>query len=639
MDATGQMSLKWFRHPKGMEKSFTLNKWIFVSGKVKFFMNRPEMLHPEIIWNANPPGCENNQEALLIPESSTHKIGRIVPIYIEVDGVPTTKLRKILWEAIQYSDCLHEDLPEHLTLKHKLPLLSQAIKDIHFPPPDGNIEALHNFNTPAHARLIYEEFLKFEYLVIKQRQRAEKESAKSFGPNGGTTKLNELKALLPFRLTNDQESALKDILRDFLAPHPMNRLIQGDVGSGKTAVAFLTAGAVIGEGYQAALMAPTEILAEQHFNTAINLFHGELNVALLTGKTKAKERKELISRLASGEPMLLIGTHALIEDPVKFKNLSYILIDEQHRFGVEQRLKLRKKGIQTDSRHGHQLHPHTLVLTATPIPRTLALTVFGDLFVTTIREKPPGRSPVKTKLVSEENKTGAYSFIYNQLKKGHQAYFIYPLVEESEAEGFQNLKDAVSEAENLKKSFPEFEVGLLHGQLKGDEKNKIMEAFKRNEIQILVSTTVVEVGVDVPNATVMAVAHAERFGLSQLHQLRGRVGRSHMQSYCYLFYPKYASDITSKRLNVLETTDDGFIIAQADLEIRGPGEFLGTRQSGSLPFKIANLIRDESWLFKARDDALDLLKTDPELEDPKNATLKAYYVREGNVQFEWLKTS
>jgi ATP-dependent DNA helicase RecG len=416
------------------------------------------------------------------------------------------------------------------------------------------------------------------------------------------------------------------------------------VGSGKTAVAFITAGLVLAEGYQAVLMAPTEILAEQHFKNAQKLFQGKLNVRLLTGKTPPLEREDLARRLSEGEPLLLIGTHAVLEDAVVFKNLAYTLIDEQHRFGVDQRRTLRNKGRRIDTVTGRAVLPHSLVLTATPIPRTLALTAYGDLEVSSIRELPPGRLPIKTKVVIDHRDRGetarAFETIKGELRAGRQAYFIYPLVNESEAEGFTQLKSAVSEAERLQAQvFSEFKVGLLHGQMKSEDKARVMQGFERNEIQVLVSTTVVEVGVDVPNATVMAIQHAERFGLSQLHQLRGRVGRGQHASLCFLFSHPNAGDTTSLRLEVLEKTQDGFKIAEADLEIRGPGEFLGTRQSGGLPFRLANLVRDQHWLLKARDDASELLKNDPDLLLPENIALRRYYEREGHAQFERLKTS
>lgn len=623
-DATGSMNLKWFHAPRGMDQRFTQGTQIMVTGTVKMFMGRPEIVHPEITWGLS---------------TSTENVGRVVPVYTELEGISSRVLRKILWEALErFSFALTEDLPESLLKQHGLPRLAEAVRAIHF-PSDSNIQELIDFNSPSHRRLIYEEFLKFEYLVLRQRLKMQRENAPAFGKNGGPTASESLEKLLPFTLTQGQKQAIGEILTDIAEPHPMNRLIQGDVGSGKTAVAFLSAGCVLAEGGQVALMAPTEILAEQHFKNARTLFQGKLNVALLTGRTPASERNALQARLAAGEPLLLVGTHALLEAPVAFKNLCYILIDEQHRFGVEQRRTLRHKG--TRSENGKTVFPHTLILTATPIPRTLALTAYGDLALSSIRELPPGRTPVETRVVREAaQKSKAYQRIREELKNGHQAYFIFPLVNDSEAEGFTQLKSAVTEAERLQREvFPEFKVGLLHGQQKSEEKTAIMDGFKSGAIHILASTTVVEVGVDVPNATVMAIEHSERFGLSQLHQLRGRVGRGAKQSYCFLFTASRSGQNSASRLEVLEETNDGFKIAEADLEIRGPGEFLGTRQSGGLPFRMANLVRDQEWLLRARDDAMKLVREDPDLRGPENLPLRKFYEREGSLQFDRLKTS
>lgn len=622
-DETGVISLKWFHAPRGMEERFIPGIELIVHGTVKMYMNRPEIVHPEISWSAS---------------SSEHNVGRVIPVYVEIEGIPTRTLRKILWEALErYGETITEDLPEQYLSAHGLPKLSSAIREIHFPTTEApeRIQKLIDFDTPAHWRMIYEEFFKFEYLVLRQRLGMEKKLALSFGKDGGPQALIALEQTLPFQLTQGQKKAIQDIVTDITQPHPMNRLIQGDVGSGKTAVAFLTAGFALAEGSQAVLMAPTEILAEQHFKNAAKLFGGKLNVALLTGKSTNTERVALFARLKTGEPLLLIGTHALLEDPVVFANLNYIMIDEQHRFGVEQRRTLRQKGT-----YGKRL-PHTLILTATPIPRTLALTAYGDLSVTSITELPPGRTPVVTKVCQDNAaKDRAYQTIRRELASEHQAYFIYPLVSDSEAEGFTHLKSAIAEAERLQKEvFPDFKVALLHGQMKAEEKARVMESFKSRESQVLVSTTVIEVGVDVPNATIMVIEHSERFGLSQLHQLRGRVGRGAAQSYCFLLSHPRVGETSSQRLEVLESTNDGFKIAEADLEIRGPGEFLGTRQAGSLPFRLANLVRDREWLIRARDNASDLLKFDPDLELPVHQRLRRYYEREGSLQFERLKTS
>jgi ATP-dependent DNA helicase RecG len=634
-DETGQLGLKWFYPPRGMEKRFVPGVQIVVTGKVKYYLGRPEIVHPEITWGASG-GESDDHEAH--PD-----LRRVVPIYVEIEGVPSRTFRKVLWEAVEkYSHLLKEDLPDYLLQRRKVPSIVEAVKALHFPPdhPDFQLTSLAEFNTPAHRRLIYGEFFKFEYLILRQKLNVERASAVPIGRKQGMDQVLKLTKMLPFLLTQGQNQSLRDILEDFSQSHPMNRLIQGDVGSGKTVIAFLSAGCVLSEGGQATLMAPTEILAEQHYKNAIKLFKGELNAVLLTGKSTPVERIALQKRLSLGEPILVIGTHALLEDSVVFKNLQYVMIDEQHRFGVEQRRTLRQKGIQRDA-SGKLLLPHSLILTATPIPRTLALTAFGDLDVTSIRDLPPGRSAIKTQVVRDStHRARVYRQIRKELESGRQAYFIYPLVNESEAEGFTQLKSAVVEAEKLAQDvFPDFLVGLLHGQMKSEEKAAVMDRFQKGEIRILVSTTVIEVGVDVPNSTVMAIEHAERFGLSQLHQLRGRVGRGQFQSYCYLFSKSRSGGTTSARLEVLEETGDGFKIAEADLEIRGPGEFLGTRQAGGLPFRLANLVRDRELLLIARDDATEIMRADPDLIRPEHLSLRQYYEREGGIQFERLKTS
>ncbi len=616
-DASGVVTLKWFRVPYGMDSSFKAGAKFRATGTPKKYMNQMEILHPEISWNM---------------ESQEIGTGRVIPIYVELDGIPNRTLRKVLWNAIEsFAKHWPEEIPHALLDRYGLPEAARAVREIHF-PENTPIEELLAFRGPAHRRMIFEEFFKFEYLVLKKRQGLTREPAVAYLRHTSEGAVNDLLTLLPFSLTGGQRQALEDILTDLSHPHPMNRLVQGDVGSGKTAVALLAAGAVIAQGGQVALMAPTEILAEQHRMGAEKLLHGKIACELLTGRSSTIERKRILTRLQSGEPILLIGTHALLEDPVEFVNLTLAMIDEQHRFGVEQRQTLREKGRGTV--------PHTLILTATPIPRTLALTAYGDLEVSSITELPPGRTPIRTHVVKPAQIARAYERIRQELQSGRQAYFIFPLVAESEAEGFTALKAATLEAERLQKEvFPEFKVGLLHGKLSGSEKVETMRAFKACELQILVSTTVVEVGVDVPNATVMVVEHAERFGLSQLHQLRGRVGRGGQQSWCFLFPSGRVSEDSSARLGVLEEFSDGFKIAEADLEIRGPGEFLGTRQAGALPFKIGNLVRDRELLLQARVEAEKILLSDPELTQTTHAPLRAYLNREGAERLERLKTS
>ncbi len=616
------ISLKWFRTYKGFEQKFEPGIKIIATGAVKVFGSIREMVHPDIQFDL---------------EEELH-VGRIVPIYTEIDGIPTKTLRKILDTALSLAlPSIKEELPVPALRKHGLPGIAHAIREVHFPPviPGGQTtqgeEAFADFKSPAHQRLIYEEFFKFEWHILSKRLNLEKEKGHPLDSARLKASLQTHLKALPFTLTRGQTEALEAIGGDLCRPHPMNRLLQGDVGAGKTAVAFLSALGVMDQGFQAALMAPTEILAEQHYMNLKRLYGDQVPVKLLVGKTTTTERRAIQELLDTGGAALLIGTHALIEDPVRFKNLGLVIIDEQHRFGVDQRRKLREKSV---------IQPHTLVMTATPIPRTLALTAYGDLEVSVIRERPPGRTPIKTRLIRSAEHRKMIEVITHELNSGRQAYFIFPLVNDSEEESFKHLKSAVSAAETLANEvFPQFRVGLLHGQLSPSEKAAVMERFRKNEVQILVSTTVVEVGVDVPNATIMVIEHPERFGLSQLHQLRGRIGRGQYASTCFLKTDRPEHIPTPERLEVMCETEDGFRIAEADLELRGPGEFLGTRQSGALPFKIASLVRDQDWLIKARDDVMQILKADPSLKLPENRPFKAYLETSGKLESAHLKTS
>ncbi|NDF14690.1 ATP-dependent DNA helicase RecG [bacterium] len=613
------ISLKWFRIFKGFEAKFEPGTKIIATGSIKAFGAIREMIHPEIQFDLE----------------DDVNVGRVIPVYTEIDGVPTKTLRRILDTALNHAvGSLKEELPLSVLQRHSFPTLPRAIREVHFPSENhgvGGNQDFANFRSPAHQRLIYEEFFKFEYHMLSKRLDLQKEKGHALDSSLLEKSLALSRSRLPFALTVGQETALKDIFQDLAEPHPMNRLLQGDVGAGKTAVAFLSALALMDQGFQVALMAPTEILAEQHFQNLLRTFGADIPARLLLGKTTTSERKSLQSLLDEDRPALVIGTHALIEDPVKFRKLGFVIIDEQHRFGVDQRRKLREKSV---------IQPHTLVMTATPIPRTLALTAYGDLAVSTIRERPPGRTPIKTHLVRQAEFGKMNEFIKKELREGRQAYYIFPLVNDSEEESFKHLKSAVSSAETLANEvFPEFKVGLLHGQLSPGEKAQVMERFRKNEVQVLVSTTVVEVGVDVPNATVMVIEHPERFGLSQLHQLRGRIGRGKHASTCFLKTERPPHLPTPERLEVMCETEDGFRIAEADLELRGPGEFLGTRQSGSLPFKIASLIRDQEWLSKAREDVLQLIKEDPELKSADSKPFKLYLESTGRLESAHLKTS
>ncbi|MBN20982.1 MAG: ATP-dependent DNA helicase RecG, partial [Bdellovibrionaceae bacterium] len=626
-DETGVLNLKFFNIYSGLENQYRIGRELVLSGKVKKFRGSAEMIHPEIAKTGSGG------------EKSTHA-GRVIPIYTEIEGISTRILRTVLWNALEkFGKHLQDEIPQHILKKYTFPSLKKSILELHFPSESTSLEALALHKTPYHQRLIFEEFFRFEFLVLRKRMLATKESAQNVQSKEALEAMENLATLLPFELTGDQKKSLQEIHENLCTPHPMNRLIQGDVGSGKTVVAFLSAAMLLAHGSQACLMAPTEILAEQHYKNAIKLFGGRLNVFLITGKTKKSERTKIIGRLISGEPALLIGTHALIEPDIQFRNLDLVMIDEQHRFGVQQRQTLREKGIRYNS-IGIKVNPHQLILTATPIPRTLALTAYGDLSVTSIRQKPSGRSPIETQVIIEAKRKSAYEKIKSEISKGRQAYLIYPLVNESEAEGFTDLKSAVEHAKKLQETiFSEYKVGLLHGKMKNDDKSKIMSDFLNQKIHILVSTTVVEVGVDNPNATIIGIEHSERFGLSQLHQLRGRVGRGKYQSFCFLFTSGRLSETGTLRLQALEKSTDGFKIAEMDLEIRGPGEFLGTRQSGSLPFRLANLVRDKDWLIQARESVQSIMKKDPELEMNEHFKLKNFLHTSGVQSVNRLKTS
>jgi ATP-dependent DNA helicase RecG len=484
-------------------------------------------------------------------------------------------------------------LPKGLREKYDLMELKEAIPNIHFPKDSDSLKI-------ARRRLVFDEFFYLQVgLLQRQKQAKAIQTGAILTPKGKL--LEKFQKILPFKFTGAQQRVINEILTDLQKATPMNRLVQGDVGSGKTVVAVMAILAAIQSGYQAALMAPTEVLAEQHYHKLVswfNLLH--LPVELLTGSTKIAKRREIHSQLETGELPLLVGTHALIQDKVNFQRLGLVVIDEQHRFGVQQRAKLQQKGEQ----------PHVLTMTATPIPRTLALTVHGDLDVSQIDELPPGRQQIKTTLLNGHQRTQAYDLIRREVAQGRQVYVVLPLVEESEK---LDLRSAVDEHQKLQESvFPDFQVGLLHGRMNSAEKEEAIHKFRDNETQIIVSTTVIEVGVDVPNATVMLIEHAERFGLSQLHQLRGRVGRGAAQSFCLLMSSSRSAD-AQQRLKVLEQSQDGFFISEMDMRFRGPGEVMGTRQSGVADFTLASLVEDEDVLLLARQAAEKVIDMDASL--------------------------
>ena len=526
--------------------------------------------------------------------------GRIVPVYEKVGSVTSKTTRRIVHAALELlPPAVADPLPPEVSHEHGLINRRTALIHAHFPAQGTSMEDLERCRTPAQKRLIFEEFFVFQ-LGLALRRRATATARKPRTIRVDERIRRAALDVLPFRLTGDQRQALKEIVGDLTCDRPMNRLLQGDVGSGKTIVALLAALVAMENGLQAAVMSPTELLAEQHhLNIASILGPARFEVVLLTGTLAARARRDVWDSLAAGRAQLAVGTHALMQDAVRFKELGLVIIDEQHRFGVIQRAALRRKGVQ----------PDVLVMTATPIPRTLALTAYGDLDVSVIRELPPGRQPVVTRLAPEGKRREVYEFVRRQLRAGRQGYVVYPLVEESEK---VDLKAATEMARHLAADvFQDFRVGLVHGRMKPDERDAVMTAFGAGEVNLLVATTVIEVGIDVANATVMLVEHAERFGLAQLHQLRGRVGRGPHRAYCILLHQGRLSDAAGARLDAVAATSDGFEIAERDLEIRGPGDFFGTRQSGIPTLRVGDLLRDYATMDEVRRAAHAWLAQDP----------------------------
>jgi ATP-dependent DNA helicase RecG len=539
---------------------------------------------------------ERSPDAAAGDEDSTIHTGRIVPIYEKAGSVTPRMQRTIMHELVEQLPAeLPDPVPGAIRLARTLPDRRRAIVDTHFPPKGTPIATLNAFRGPAQQRLIFEEFFLFQAgLVLRKRRQSADRKPRTVTINDRVRE--SARRVLPFRLTGGQRQALKEIVDDLQRPQPMNRLLQGDVGAGKTIVALLAALVAMENKFQVAFMAPTEILADQHYLTIRRLLDAShFRVVTLTGSMTPAKRREVYAELASGAAQLVVGTHALAEDPLAFRDLGLIVIDEQHRFGVLQRATLRAKGC----------NPDVLVMTATPIPRTLALTAYGDLDVSVIRDLPPGRQPIRTLAKSEARRDEVYALAHRELAAGRQAYVIYPLVEESDK---VDLRAATKMADHLQAEvFPAYRVALLHGRLKQDEKDRVMAAFARGDVHVLVSTTVVEVGVDVPNATMMIVEHAERFGLSQLHQLRGRIGRGAHASTCVLLYQAPISESGRARLDTLVQTTDGFTIAETDLALRGPGDFFGTRQSGLPTLRVGDLLRDHAMMEDARREAVSWL--------------------------------
>ena len=593
---------KWF-HGGYLANVLAEGMRVALFGKVEFdsFAGELTMLHPEfeVLSGEDDDG------------GSALHVGRIVPIYEAVSKLTTRILRTLTHRICESITPEQDQLPRYLRDRLKLPDRSTAVRQTHFPPPDSDLRLLNAFRSPAQFRLIFEEFFWLECGVALKRSKARTLPGIAFELTDRVRA--QIRAMLPFKPTDAQKRVIQEIANDMKEPRPMNRLLQGDVGSGKTIVAAEAAVIAIENGYQVAVLAPTEILATQHglyFKQILSKL-GYVTL-LLTGSFSSREKGQLKKLVSEGLAHVVIGTHALLEKDVEFKRLGLAIIDEQHRFGVLQRLELLQKGV----------HPDVLVMTATPIPRTLAMTFYGDLDVSVIDQLPPGRKPIVTKHVTADRVEQVYSFTKKQIDEGRQAYVVYPVIEESET---QAMKAATKMYEHLSQEvFPTLKVGLMHGRLSADEKENAMRRFNEGAIQVLVSTTVIEVGVDVSNASVMVIEQAERFGLSQLHQLRGRVGRGAAQSYCVLVTEKM-NDTARERIRTLVESTDGFYISEMDLKLRGPGEFFGTKQSGLPSLRVANILRDGEILEVARREALDFIARPPEEEDLRRAVA---YIRD-----------
>jgi ATP-dependent DNA helicase RecG len=584
-DPSGSVRVSWLNQP--------FLRDIVATGQQMVLFGLVEMRGHGGLQLTNP-----QYEILEDEDADTIHTGRIVPVYEKAGSVTPKMQRRLVYDVLQRLPAdLPDTLPEPVRLRARVPARRACLVGAHFPPADEPLDRLNQFGAAAQRGLIFEEAFLFQTGLLARRRWAAAERKETVVTVDDRIRASA-RAVLPFRLTAGQRQSLKEVVDDMQRAAPMNRLLQGDVGAGKTIVALLAALVAMENGLQVAFMAPTEILAEQHFFNITRLLQpSRFRVALLTGATPAAKRREQLAEIEAGSLHLIVGTHALVQGDVRFKQLGLVVIDEQHRFGVLQRATLRTKG----------LRPDVLVMTATPIPRTLALTLYGDLDVSLIRDLPPGRLPVRTIAKPESRRDEIHGFVRQQLEAGRQAYVIYPLVEESAK---IDLKAATEMADTLSAQvFPDFRVGLLHGRMKADAKDRVMKAFAAGEIHVLVSTTVVEVGVDVANASVMVVEHAERFGLSQLHQLRGRVGRSGHQSFCCLIYQSPLSDDARERLKAMTETTDGFEIAERDLLLRGPGDFFGTRQAGAPTFRVIDLVRDRELLDAARREAADYLES------------------------------
>jgi ATP-dependent DNA helicase RecG len=612
-DDSGMMELLWFQGVKWVKENIKANVEYIVFGKPSVFNGKVNMVHPEL------EPAENKQITTGVFQAFYNTTEKMKQKFMTSKAL--NKLQFNL--ASLLGGKIYETLPPSLISKLKLLPLATALRQVHFP------ENPHHLKN-ALFRLKFEELFYIQLRILSLKHHREG-SFKGFVFSQVGYNLNTFfKDYLPFELTNAQKKVVKEIRKDMGSGKQMNRLLQGDVGSGKTLVALMTALIAFDNGFQVSLMAPTEILAIQHYNSIKKMTDGlGVKVALLTGSTRAAKRKVIHEELEDGSLQLLIGTHALIEDKVNFKNLGLVIVDEQHRFGVAQRAKLWKKN--------EFIPPHVLVMTATPIPRTLAMTVYGDLDVSVIDELPPGRKPIQTLHFYENRRKQVYEFIREQVTIGRQIYIVYPLIKESEKLDLKNVENGY---ELLKQVFPRYSISMVHGKMKPSDKDAEMQLFKEGKTQIMVATTVIEVGVDVPNASVMIIESAERFGLSQLHQLRGRVGRGAEQSYCLLMSSYKISNESRKRLETMVRTNDGFEIAEVDMQLRGPGDLEGTQQSGiGFSLKIANLGRDGEILQHARNQASDLLDDDPKLQKQENQILVYHLLKMKNTEYDWSSIS
>ncbi|MCC6722107.1 MAG: ATP-dependent DNA helicase RecG [Bacteroidia bacterium] len=611
-DNTGEIEIVWFQHIKWIVKSIELNKVCVIFGKPSLFNNSYNIVHPEIEWTEDEKNTSKMQPVYSVTE-------KLKSHFLDSKGI--SKLIGNVINNPQFS--AEETLPDYILNKNKFASRKISYKNIHAPTNNSEF-------TDGQNRFKYEElfFLNIKIASLKLKRNR---TIKGFVFSKIDYFFNTFyKNYLPFSLTDAQKEVLKEIRANMATGKQMNRLLQGDVGSGKTIVALLSMLIAIDNQTQAVLMAPTEILALQHFENITKITSGlGLKTELLTGTTSKARKEKIIKSIFSGETEILIGTHALIEDDVIFKSLGIVVIDEQHRFGVAQRAKLWNK---------YDTKPHVLVMTATPIPRTLAMTVYGDLDVSKIGKLPSGRVPIKTVHRYENRRDEIFDFLRSEISKGRQVYYVFPLIEESEKSDFQNLVDGF---ENLKVVFGNFKykLAMVHGRMKAKEKEAVMKLFKNGEINLLVSTTVIEVGVDVPNASVMVIENSERFGLSQLHQLRGRVGRGSKQSYCILLSSVKISNVAKERIKAMTQTNDGFEIANLDLKLRGPGDLLGVRQSGLLDLKIADIVKDEDILLKSRNDVIEILKNDPNLSQTQNIRIRNWLDNRKKTHGDWSRVS